>query len=81
MISLSELKAYIKAEGMQGEEQIARHFQTTPAVIAMMAEKLASKGSVRLVTSPGFPGATSALGAVKNTQHSVPGAMSQKTEE
>ena len=54
MISLSELKAYIKAEGMQGEEQIARHFQTTPAVIAMMAEKLAAKGSVRLVTSPGF---------------------------
>ena len=46
MISLSELKAYIKEQGMQGEEQIARHFQTTPAVIAMMAEKLAAKDSV-----------------------------------
>ena len=54
MISLSELKAYIKEQGMQGEEQIARHFQTTPAVIAMMAEKLAAKDSVRLVAAPGF---------------------------
>ena len=62
MISLSELKAYIKEQGMQGEEQIARHFQTTPAVIAMMAEKLAAKDSVRLVTAPGFSGCDECTG-------------------
>ncbi len=62
MISMSELKAYLKEEGMQGEEQIARHFQTTPGVVAMMAEKLAVKGVVRLVTQPGFSGCDACTG-------------------
>ena len=50
MVSTAELKAFIKEQGTIGEEQIARRFLTTAPVIAMMCERLAAKGDVRLRT-------------------------------
>ena len=51
MVSTAELKAFIKEQGTIGEEQIARRFLTTAPVIAMMCERLAAKGDVRLIAT------------------------------
>ena len=45
MVSSLELKAYLTEHGTMTEEELARHFDTTSAMIAMMAERLEAKSS------------------------------------
>ncbi len=47
MVSSLELKAYLTEHGTMTEEELARHFETTPAMIAMMAERLEAKGTLK----------------------------------
>lgn len=47
MVTSMELKAYLKENGTMTEEELARHFDTTPAMIGMMAERLEAKGQLK----------------------------------
>ncbi len=47
-LSVLSLKARLREAGTLTETALAHEFATTPAVIAMMAEKLAQKGLVEL---------------------------------
>lgn len=47
MVSSLELKSYLLEHGTMTEEELARHFETTPAMIAMMAERLEAKGALK----------------------------------
>ena len=47
MLSSFELKNYLAEHGTMTEGELARHFDTTPAMIGMMAEKLEQKGSLQ----------------------------------
>ena len=46
MVSLSELKDYIRAGGAATESAMAAEFQTPQAMIAAMCERLAQKGLI-----------------------------------
>ncbi len=49
MLSMLDIKAYLKEHGTTGENDLAAHFKTTAPMIAMMCEKLAEKGQVKLI--------------------------------
>ncbi len=46
MVSLAELKEYLKAGGAATESAMAAEFQTTQPMIAAMCERLAQKGLI-----------------------------------
>lgn len=49
MVSIMDIKEYLKQHGTTSENELATHFDTTPAIIEMMCEKLREKGQADLV--------------------------------
>jgi hypothetical protein len=48
-LSSAALRAFLAEHGTVSETELARQFRTTPAVIAMMAERLEGKGQLSLL--------------------------------
>ena len=73
MVSSLELKAYLTEHGTMTEEELARHFDTTSAMIAMMAERLEAKSTLWSVNRPA---ARVVAVAAHRKKRSAPGRLS-----